>query len=195
MRNPIEVRALHKFCALYTYVIHTSILVSRINVSGSQSWKSYFTFVSLSSFLSFFPFAYARPRFRLDLWGLSGNQRGSILIRIFQRDKSNRTNWTRKCSYIFPYLRLRNRFRITSNKLGHAVFPPYLFTCLPEFPSLKLNKSVSPFFRSVNTSTWIVNCETPLRGRHAHPPALQSLIPHVRCFSSPTCVKIFRLFT
>lgn len=85
-----------------------------------------------------------------------------------QRNKSNRTNWTRKCSYIFPYLRLRNRFRITPNKLGHAVFP-VLFTCLPGFPSPRLNKPVPPFFRSVNTTTWIVGCETPLRGRQAHP--------------------------
>lgn len=112
------------------HVIHTSVLVSQINVSDSQSRKSCCAFVSLSflrSFLFFFFFSHMRVP---DFTRISGDfpaTNGSILIRrIFQRDKSNRTNWTRKCSYIFPYLRLRNRFRITPNKLGHAVFSSYL---------------------------------------------------------------------
>lgn len=109
------------------HVIHTSVLVSRINVSDSQSGKSYSAFVPFSFFLSFSLSHMRVPNFASRISGDFPATNRSILIRrIFQQDKSNRTNWTRKCSYIFPYLRFRNRFRITPNKLGHAVFPSYL---------------------------------------------------------------------
>jgi len=141
---------MHVICVLYT-----SILVSRINISDGQ----------LQKFLPLFPFFLFVILFFLshirvpDFTQISGDfpiTNASILIRqISQQDKSNRTNWTRKCSYIFPYLRLRNHFRITSNKLGCSV--SVLFTCtylrLSRFPSSRLNKPVSPFFRSVNTTT------------------------------------------
>lgn len=133
------------------HVIHTSVLVFRINVLDGQSRKSRTLHSSL--FLSSISsFAYMRvPEFARISGDFPATNRNILIRRIFQQDKSNRTNWTRKCSYIFLYRRLRNRFRITPNRDKLCVST--LFTCLPGFPSPRLNKPASPFFRSVNTTT------------------------------------------
>lgn len=146
------------------YVIHMSILVSRINISVEQSRKLY----RLSSF-----------SFSSSLSPPSHKHVSDLAIEYLETFRGNRNSFNRICSRTDPIVRIKREStyikfiylalsqtsvivsELRRTNWNASVFSFYLHVTRGSYPSSRINKPVSSFFRSVNTTTWIVRCKLP----------------------------------